>query len=54
MRYIRPYKKNDTGVQKNLLQNMNEIIGHRGPDAGELYYWNNVWLAVRRLSILDL
>lgn len=47
-------RKNSTGVQKDLLQQMNEIISHRGPDADGFYYWNNVGIAHRRLSILDL
>jgi len=47
-------RKNNTGLQKDLLQQMNEIISHRGPDANGFYYWNNVGLAHRRLSILDL
>lgn len=47
-------RKNNNGVQKDLLQQMNELISHRGPDADGFYYWNNVGLAHRRLSILDL
>jgi len=47
-------RKNNTGVQKDVLQQMNEIIRHRGPDADGFYYWNNIGLAHRRLSILDL
>lgn len=47
-------RKNNTGVQKGLLQQMNELISHRGPDADGFFYWNNVGLAHRRLSILDL
>jgi len=47
-------RKNKAEVQRSLLQQMNEIIRHRGPDADGFYYWNNVGLAHRRLSIIDL
>ena len=46
--------KTKAEVQRSLLQQMNQIIRHRGPDADGFYYWNNVGLAHRRLSILDL
>jgi asparagine synthase (glutamine-hydrolysing) len=46
--------KDRTELQKDLLQKMNELISHRGPDADGFYYWNNIGLGHRRLSILDL
>jgi asparagine synthase (glutamine-hydrolysing) len=40
----------------DILSSMNEMIFHRGPDAGEL--WHNsqeaVYMGHRRLSIIDL
>ena len=47
-------RKNNVAIQIGLLKQMNEIISHRGPDADGFYYWKNVGLAHRRLSILDL
>jgi asparagine synthase (glutamine-hydrolysing) len=47
-------RKNNGTIQIGLLQQMNELIRHRGPDADGFYYWSNVGLAHRRLSILDL
>lgn len=46
--------KNKGPIQKDILKKMNELIRHRGPDADGFYYWNNIGLAHRRLSILDL
>lgn len=46
--------KSSRSIQIEPLQQMNELIRHRGPDADGFYYWNNVGLAHRRLSILDL
>src|SRR5919197_118281 len=42
--------------QKNLLSinQMVDIIKHRGPDGWDSYVWNNVALGHRRLSIIDL
>jgi asparagine synthase (glutamine-hydrolysing) len=37
-----------------MLEAMNRLIEHRGPDSDGFYYWQNVGLAHRRLSILDL
>ena len=38
----------------SLLQQMGEVIRHRGPDAGGEYLDDHVGLAHRRLSIIDL
>ena len=47
-------KRNVGTLNISLLEEMNQLISHRGPDAEGYYYWNNVGLAHRRLSILDL
>lgn len=41
-------------ADKSLLQRMGEVIRHRGPDAGGEYMDDQVGLAHRRLSIIDL
>jgi asparagine synthase (glutamine-hydrolysing) len=46
--------KNIYPVQSELLEKMNALISHRGPDADGFYYWNSVGFAHRRLSILDV
>ncbi len=40
--------------REHVLETMNRLIQHRGPDSDGFYYWQNVGLAHRRLSILDL
>lgn len=37
-----------------ILERMNNIQQHRGPDAGDYFFDNSVGLAHRRLSIIDL
>ena len=37
-----------------VLNQMNEVMVHRGPDAGDLFYDDNIGLCHRRLSIIDL
>ncbi len=39
---------------RELVQRMHEIIGHRGPDAASVYQSGDVTLGHRRLSIIDL
>jgi len=41
-------------VQHSWLDNMNRQIVHRGPDDGGFFVTENVGLAMRRLSIIDL
>jgi asparagine synthase (glutamine-hydrolysing) len=37
-----------------LLHQLARQIGHRGPDDEQIHLWNNVGLAFRRLSIVDI
>jgi asparagine synthase (glutamine-hydrolysing) len=46
-------KKNQPVDQEKLIQMRDSLI-HRGPDAAGIYIHNNVGLAHRRLSIIDL
>ncbi|WP_226670431.1 asparagine synthase (glutamine-hydrolyzing) [Metabacillus litoralis] len=39
---------------KNLFEDMNNIIEHRGPDDSGYFYDNNISFGFRRLSIIDL
>jgi len=41
-------------VNQDVLQGMNDVISHRGPDDEGLYIDQNVGIAQRRLSIIDL
>ena len=41
-------------ADRPLLERMNEAIIHRGPDDDGFYIQENVALAMRRLSIIDL
>ena len=41
-------------ISENVLQAMNGAIMHRGPDENGLFIEENVGLAIRRLSIIDL
>ena len=41
-------------VQRSWLDNMNRQIVHRGPDDKGFFVTENVGLAMRRLSIIDL
>lgn len=46
----------DTGrpVDRQILQRMNDVIRHRGPDSEGFFIRDNVGLAMRRLAIIDL
>ena len=41
-------------VDREILEKMNGAIMHRGPDEDGFYIKDNVGLAMRRLSIIDL
>ncbi len=45
---------NSRGASPEILQRMNEAIVHRGPDEDGFYVNENIGLAMRRLSIIDL
>ncbi len=45
---------NDRGIDRRVLEEMNRAIIHRGPDEDGFYVNENVGLAMRRLSIIDL
>src|SRR5438046_7423736 len=45
---------NGQAVDRRLLERMNRAIIHRGPDEDGFYLNENVGLAARRLSIIDL
>lgn len=42
------------GIEKEEIQNINDLISHRGPDAEGFYFEKNFAFGHRRLSILDL
>jgi asparagine synthase (glutamine-hydrolysing) len=42
------------GINREILQKMNQCIVHRGPDEDGFYVNGSVGLAMRRLSIIDL
>jgi asparagine synthase (glutamine-hydrolysing) len=44
----------DRAVERDVLERMNCAIEHRGPDEDGFYITENVGLAMRRLSIIDL
>ena len=46
--------KNNEAVDIASLQRINDLIAHRGPDDFGFYFYKNIGLAHRRLSILDL
>jgi asparagine synthase (glutamine-hydrolysing) len=46
--------KENRPIDESLLRQMNEAIRHRGPDEDGFYINENVGLAMRRLSIIDL
>ncbi len=46
--------KNNRQVSEKLIRNMNEELVHRGPDDQGYYLKDNIGLAFRRLSIIDL
>jgi asparagine synthetase B (glutamine-hydrolysing) len=41
-------------IERPVLEAMNQQIVHRGPDDAGFYLSENVGLAMRRLSIIDL
>ncbi|MGB2751236.1 MAG: hypothetical protein WBC19_04200, partial [Pyrinomonadaceae bacterium] len=43
-----------SAVDRAVLERMNQAILHRGPDEDGFYVRENVGLAMRRLSIIDL
>ena len=45
---------NGDAVDRSILERMNHAILHRGPDEDGFYIHENVGLAMRRLSIIDL
>lgn len=45
---------NSRAINRETLERMNACIRHRGPDDDGFYLNNNVGLAMRRLSIIDL
>ena len=47
-------RSDGAGVDRELLERMNEAIRHRGPDDDGFYFSDGVGLAMRRLSIIDL
>ena len=52
---ITGFVNNDsTSASRELLEAMNRAIEHRGPDDDGFYVQENVGLAMRRLSIIDL
>jgi hypothetical protein len=42
------------GVDRRVLDSMNETLVHRGPDSGGVFVNGRVGLAARRLAIIDL
>ena len=48
------YNINREPVKKNILQQMCDIMTHRGPDGEGIYVKDNLGLGMRRLSIIDL
>jgi glutamine phosphoribosylpyrophosphate amidotransferase len=42
------------GVDRRVLDSMNETLVHRGPDSGRAFVNGRVGLAARRLAIIDL
>lgn len=48
------FNLNGQSVSAEILENMNNAQTHRGPDAGRTWLHENVGLAHRRLSIIDL
>jgi asparagine synthase (glutamine-hydrolysing) len=48
------YNDSTRPVERTLLEQMNEVIRHRGPDSDGYYVDGHVGLAMRRLAIIDL
>lgn len=45
--------KKDVSKNKNILENMNDILSKRGPDEDGYYIDNNVAMAHKRLIVID-
>ena len=45
---------NGNTADRSILEQMNQAIVHRGPDEDGFYIYENVGLAMRRLSIIDV
>lgn len=45
---------NGSSADRSILESMNDAIFHRGPDEDGHYFGENVGMAMRRLSIIDL
>ncbi len=45
---------NHKEINRNKIKFINDLISHRGPDKGKLYFNNNIGLGSRRLRIHDL
>lgn len=52
--FVSLYNKNRVPVNTRMLQNMTDIIAHRGPDDENLYIHDHIGLGFRRLSIVDI
>ena len=48
------YKDKNRTVDPDILQRANNTLIHRGPDDAGYYIYNNVGIAMRRLSIIDM
>jgi asparagine synthase (glutamine-hydrolysing) len=48
------YFDSERPVEREILERMNAVLAHRGPDDAGIYYDGPVGLAHRRLSIIDL
>ena len=46
--------KHGSEIDHDSIKKMNDAISHRGPDGEGFFYYRNVGIAHRRLSILDL
>lgn len=46
--------KPNTKINRDLVKKMNDKIIHRGPDEDGYFFHDNVGLAMRRLSVIDL
>jgi asparagine synthase (glutamine-hydrolysing) len=47
-------RKDNQRVERRVLEGMNNLVAHRGPDDEGSFYTNNIALGHRRLAILDL
>jgi asparagine synthase (glutamine-hydrolysing) len=45
---------NGKAIDRDLLQRMNDLIAHRGPDGDGFFHEKNIGIGNRRLSIIDL